>query len=294
MPKRIIVAGIYRSGTSLTSDLIRRWGAYAGHEEDIFEDEYGYMEHLALQKFNDELLNNNSRVPTPADQLMDKAQDPVLKEKALQILAAMDAEAEENQAVAWVWKDPRLPLVLPFWSSIWGDVVYVITVRHPVETIISAAKMEGLEPDQVPLSAGFAYWQFCMLNVLTFTQNSCRKLFIAYDQLIQNPQQECARLCHFLDTQCEISSEDAAQRINSLSAQISTEKHHFQHPQGLAEVGTTTREQRALFNFLRVKTMYPDEVFNNDDFAIYPGWMEYLQVIDMLVSSNAFNNTQIS
>jgi len=294
MPKRIIVAGIYRSGTSLTSELIHRWGAYAGREEDIFKDEYGYMEHLALQKLNDELLNNNSRVPTPADQLMDKAQDPVLKEKALQILAAMDAEAEENQAVAWVWKDPRLPLVLPFWSSIWGDVIYVITVRHPVETIISAANMEGLEPDQVPLSAGFAYWQFCMLNVLTFTQDSRRKLFIAYDQLIQNPQQECARLCHFLDTQCEISSEDAVQRINSLSAQISVKKHHFQHPQALAEVGTTTREQRALFNFLRVKTMYPDEVFNNDDFAIYPGWREYLQVIDMLVSSNAFNDTQKS
>jgi len=225
---------------------------------------------------------------------MDKAQDPVLKEKALQILAAMDDEAEENQAVAWVWKDPRLPLVLPFWSSIWGDVIYVITVRHPVETIISAANMEGLEPDQVPLSAGLAYWQFCMLNVLTFTQDSRRKLFIAYDQLIQNPQQECARLCHFLDTQCEISSEDAVQRINSLSAQISVKKHHFQHPQALAEVGTTTREQRALFNFLRVKTMYPDEVFDNDDFAIYPGWREYLQVIDMLVSSNAFNDTQKS
>jgi len=294
MPKRIIVAGIYRSGTSLTSELIHRWGAYAGREEDIFKDEYGYMEHLALQKLNDELLNNNSRVPTPADQLMDKAQDPVLKEKALQILAAMDAEAEENQAVAWVWKDPRLPLVLPFWSSIWGDVIYVITVRHPVETIISAANMEGLEPDQVPLSAGFAYWQFCMLNVLTFTQDSRRKLFIAYDQLLQNPQQECARLCHFLDTECEISSEDAVQRINSLSAQISVKKHHFQHPQALSEVSTTTREQRALFNFLRVKTMYPDEVFNNDDFAIYPGWREYLQVIDMLVSSNAFNDTQKS
>jgi len=294
MPKRIIVAGIYRSGTSLTSELIHRWGAYAGREEDIFKDEYGSMEHLALQKLNDELLNNNSRVPTPADQLMDKAQDPVLKEKALQILAAMDAEAEENQAVAWVWKDPRLPLVLPFWSSIWGDVIYVITVRHPVETIISAANMEGLEPDQVPLSAGFAYWQFCMLNVLTFTQDSRRKLFIAYDQLLQNPQQECARLCHFLDTQCEISSEDAVQRINSLSAQISVKKHHFQHPQALAEVGTTTREQRALFNFLRVKTMYPDEVFDNDDFAIYPGWREYLQVIDMLVSSNAFNDAQKS
>ena len=289
MPNRIIVSGIYRSGTSLTTELIHRWGAYAGRKDDIFEDEYGYLEHFALQKLNDELLNNNSRVPTPANQLVEKAQDPILKERALQILDAMDSEAKEDQAIAWVWKDPRLPLVLPFWSNIWGDVIYVIPVRHPVETILSAAKMEGFEPDEVPLSAGFAYWQFCMLNVLTFTESSRRKLFIAYDQLIQNPQQECARLCNFLDKQCEVLSENANQRIKEMSAQITAQQYHFQHPKALAEVETTTREQRALFNFLRVKTTYPDEVFNKDDFAIYPGWMEYLQTIDMLV---AFRNTQ--
>jgi hypothetical protein len=289
MLDRIIVSGIYRSGTSLTAELIHRWGAYVGQEADLFQDEYGYLEHLALQKLNDELLNNNSRVPTPANQLVEKAQNPVLKERALQILDAMDREAKENQAIAWVWKDPRLPLVLPFWSDIWGDVIYVVPVRHPVETILSAAKMEGLEPDQVPLSAGFAYWQFCMLNVLTFTENSRRKLFIAYDQLIRNPQQECARLCTFLDTQCRVLSENASQRITEMSAQITAKEHHFQHPKSLAEVETTTREQRALFNFLRVKTIYPDEVFNNDDFAIYPGWMEYLQTIDTLMS---FSNPQ--
>jgi hypothetical protein len=130
MLHRIIVSGIYRSGTSLVTELIHLWGAYAGREDDIFQDKYGYMEHFALQKFNDELLNNNSRVPTPTEQLVEKAQDPILKERALQILDAMDKEARENQAVAWVWKDPRLPLVLPFWSNIWGDVIYVVPVRH--------------------------------------------------------------------------------------------------------------------------------------------------------------------
>jgi len=285
MPKRIIVAGIYRSGTSLNTELVRHWGAYVGREGDIFQDEYGYLEHLALQKLNDELLNNNSRVPTPVVQLLAKAQDPVLKERALQMLDEMDKEAEQNQAVAWVWKDPRLPLTLPFWASIWGDVIYVTPVRHPVETIHSGAKMEGLEPEQVPLSAGFAYWQFCMLNLLTFTQNSNRKIFIAYDRLIQNPEYECTRLCKFLDDQCGIS-ENADERIQKMTAQITSSRYHFQHPQSLAEIETCTREQRALFNFLRVKTMYPNEAFIPDDFALYPGWLEYLQTMDMIVSMN--------
>jgi hypothetical protein len=284
MPERIIVSGIYRSGTSLTAELIHLWGAYTGREDDIFQDEYGYLEHLALQKLNDELLNNNSRVPTPVDQMSEKAQDPALRERAFQILDAMDDEAEQNGAIAWVWKDPRLPLVLPFWAKLWGDAVYVIPVRHPVETILSAASMDGLAPEEVPLSAGFAYWQFCMLNVLAFTENSHRKLFIAYDQLLQDPQRECTRLCHFLDEQCGIPPQDAGQRIKLMTSQIATDQHHFQHPWSLAEIETTTKEQRALYNFLRVKTIYPDEIFIKDDFALYPGWMEYLQTIDMLLS----------
>lgn len=284
MPERIIVSGIYRSGTSLTAELVHRWGAYVGRKDDIFQDEYGYLEHLALQKLNDELLNDNSYVPTPVDQMLEKAQDPVLQERALQILNAMDQEAEQNQAIAWVWKDPRLPLVMPFWANVWGDVIHIVPVRHPVETILSGASMDRLNPEDVPLSAGFAYWQFCMLNVLTFIQDSQRKHFIAFDQLLIDSQRACTRLCQFLDEQCSVSPSDAEQRIHSMTSQISTDKHHFQHPQSLSEIETSTREQRSLYNFLRVKTMYPDETFSQEDFALYPGWQEYLQVMEMLAS----------
>jgi hypothetical protein len=287
VPKRIIVSGIYRSGTSLNAELVHRWGAYVGREDDIFQDEYGYLEHLALQKLNDELLNNNSRVPTPVELMLEKAQDPVLQERALSILDGMDRETEQSHGVAWIWKDPRLPLVMPFWAQIWGDVIYIIPVRHPVETILSAASMDGIDPDTIPLSAGFAYWQWCMLNLLECTENSQRKMFMAYDQLLQNPERECTRLCQFLDEQCGVPSKDAAQRIERMATQISNKQHHFRHSQALASVKVTTREQRALYNFLRIKTMYPEESFIKNDFVLYPGWLEYIQVIDMLFSSGA-------
>jgi hypothetical protein len=125
-----------------------------------------------------------------------------------------------------------------------------------------------------------------MLNVIEFTEQNPRKQFIAYDQLLQHPQRECTRLCHFLDKQCGLSPKNSTQRIERMTAQISTKQHHFQHPEALAKVKVTTREQRGLYNFLRVKTMYPDEPFNKDDFALYPGWMEYIQAMDMLFSSS--------
>lgn len=283
MTQRIFVCGIYRSGTSLMTKLIREWGAYVGDENDIFQGDHDCLEHLALQKLNDELLGSNSRVPTKIDKLLEKAQDPLLKERALQILDAMDKETARNGNQAWVWKDPRLPLALPFWVNMWDDVTYVIPVRHPIETIFSSAKMEGLEPDQVPLSAGLAYWQYCMLNVLRFTQNSTRKIFIAYDQLIQNPERECTRLGQFLDG-LQGTTSNAEGRIRNMCSQISSNKWHYQHLQSLSEIETVTREQRALFNILRVKTLYPDEPINPDDFSLYEGWQEYLHILDILVS----------
>lgn len=294
MPSRIIVLGIYRSGTSLNTALVHRWGAYIGEQDELFSDRYGYIEHLALQKLNDDLLNNNVRVPPPADALVERSRDPIFKERALEIIHRMDKETKKNQAVAWVWKDPRLPLVLPFWANIWEDVIYVIPVRHPAETILSGAEMEGVPADNLPFSAGFAYWQYSLLNVLLFTQTSRRKIFMAYDQLIGNPLPECTRLCLFLDQQCERQTTSASQRIEAMVAQIDPRQHHHRNLKSLSEIEQTTREQRALYNFLRVKTMYPDEVFNKDDFALYPGWREYLQVMDMLLALSESPESEIS
>lgn len=281
MTKRIIVSGIYRSGTSLTTKLVREWGAYAGKSEDLFEDEYGYLEHLALQRFNDVLLNNQSRVPTEEHVLLEKVNDPELSRQAMQILDDMDSETKALGMKAWVWKDPRIPLALPFWSHFWADAIFVIPVRHPVETILSGAKMEGLDPDNVPLSAGLAYWQICMLNILKAAQNTPRKIFIAYDRLLQNPEEECRRLCHFLDG--EVSS-DSEERIKAMAAHIHDSQRHFKAPASLADLEVATAEQRALYNFLRVKTLYPDESYRESDFALYPGWLEYLQTMDALIS----------
>lgn len=290
MTHRIIVLGIMRSGTSLTADLIRHWGAYAGAEDDLWKAgvndprEYGYMEYKPLQDINDELLGGNDRVPPPNAELEEKAADPALGKKAMELLQDMDDQAIKNQSSAWIWKDARLTFTLPFWEKFWGDPVFVITVRHPTEVILSLAKTEDMPQDNLPYSAGFIYWQYSMLNLLLFTQQSRRKIFIAYDQLVQNPQSECARLSHFLDVHCEMPAESAEQRMEAMLPQIAQSQRHYRAGKSLAEAELATKEQRALYNFLRVKTMYPDESFNQEDFALYPGWLEYLQSMDALVT----------
>jgi hypothetical protein len=102
MPKRIIVLGIMRSGTSLTAELIRRWGAYTGGENNLWKSDindprgYGYMEYIPLQDLNDELLDHNERVPPLTGQLEERASNPIFRKKALALLEEMDQQATHN------------------------------------------------------------------------------------------------------------------------------------------------------------------------------------------------------
>jgi len=290
MSKRIIVLGIMRSGTSLTAELIRRWGAYSGGESNLWKSDvndprgYGYMEYIPLQNLNDELLDNNDRLPPQDQRMEERASDPMFRERAVGLIRDMDEQTVKNKFDAWVWKDARLPLTLPFWMKFWDDPIYVITIRHPAEVALSSAKTEDFDQDNLPFSAGLAYWQYCMLNILSFTQESRRKIFIAYDQLINDPLRECTRLCHFLDEHCEKSTEGSSQRIEAMLPQVTGNQRHHHYGKALAEMQQATKEQRALYNFLRVKIMYPDEAFQEDDFALYPGWREYLQAMDMILT----------
>jgi hypothetical protein len=290
MPKRIIVLGTMRSGTSLVAELIRLWGAYAGAEETLWKSDsadprgYGYMEYIPLQELNDELLDHNDRMPPLLEVMEAKAENQDFRRQASGLLEAMDERAAKDQAPAWVWKDARLPLTLPFWVNQWEDVIYVIAVRHPAEITLSAAKAQDFQEETPPFAAGLLYWQYCMLNVITYTQNNPNKIFLAYDQVISNPDQECSRLAEFLDLQCSLPRASSEQRHSMMRSAIAGNQRHYDYRKSLAEIEQATKEQRALYNFLRVKTVYPDEAFNRDDFALYPGWKEFLESLDALLT----------
>jgi hypothetical protein len=290
MPKKIIVLGTMRSGTSLVAELIRVWGAYAGGAENLWKSNiedprgYGYMEYIPLQELNDELLDHNDRMPPPIQLMEEKTENQDLRKRALDLIERMDERAVQNKAPAWVWKDARLPLTLPFWMKLWGDVSYVITVRHPAEITLSAARAQEFQEEDPPFSAGFLYWQYCMLNIITYTQNSPNKIFLAYDQILNSSQKECIRLSQFLDSQCDPSRESSEQRVNTMQSVVGGNQRHYDYKKSLAEIEQATTEQRALYNFLRVKTLYPDEPFRREDFELYPGWKEFLQSLDMLLT----------
>lgn len=287
----IIVLGVARSGTSVITDVIRRWGAYAGPESDLTAaDQWnprGYWEYEPLKAFNNELLAsvgaNRNVPPQTSDRLREQASNPEYRGRAVEMIGRMARQSEDRP---WVWKDPRLPVLLPFWTQIWSDVTYIATVRNPIDMALSQGRMAGvnLPVDSFPFSASLLVWQRYMLDLLEYTELSKRKLFVEYEQLLREPQATCERLALFLERMYGVTSDGAT--VRTMAAAIASD---FAHPSNasIADIRQATREQRALYSFAKAKVLAPDEPFVTSDFALYPGWHEYLQCVHALFQLRA-------
>jgi hypothetical protein len=127
-----------------------------------------------------------------------KAQDLDLRAAAEATVAQM-----ESHGPPWLWKDPALCHFLPFWRQILQDPVYVIAVRHPLDIAQSwqqFARGNRREPTAVP--SNLLRWQYMTSQVLTETANVSAKLFVEYEQHMQQPEEQARQLASFLGTHC--------------------------------------------------------------------------------------------
>jgi hypothetical protein len=286
----IIILGMPRSGTSLVAHMVQTWGAYGGANDDFRAADTwnpkGYWEYGPLRRFNKELLasiGTNERVPPDDDRpLKQKASEPEYRARALQLIATMQAGG-----AAWFWKDPLLSIALPFWNKIWKDAVFIIPVRDPYDSALSQQKMfeqkagKRLPLASFPLSAVLLYWQCYMLSALRNTESSRRKIFVEYEKLIQAPLKESRRLCRFLDAQFNTQPRDE-QTTAAMASVVDPNLRRNRGSRPFASLPLATPEQKKLYRFLRGKVASPFEPFRPADFALYPGWKDYLQSLDIL------------
>jgi hypothetical protein len=277
----IIVLGMHRSGTSLVANLLHSWGAYGGDKDILAQadesNQQGYWEHSPLVEFNQELLKSISAdwfIPpdgTSQKVLETRHSVPAYRCKAQQLIDAM-----QERNIHWMWKDPRLALLLPFWKQIWGDVLYVIVIRHPFETAISLKKRNFF-----PISASLLLWQLYMLAILRNTENSATKIFIRYDHLIHNPIDYCQYLSSSLEQFCEMPG-NRDKVIEEMTKVINPALWHNQSNSHFDDLPQATPDQKALYSFLLKKAEAPDAFFDESRFACYTGWKDYLHALDTL------------
>ncbi len=186
--RAILILGMHRSGTSAVGAALSVCGVDFG--EHLMKatpgvNEKGFWEHIDIAEIHDQLLLelgsswDDVRPLPPTWEKTSEAQ------RAMQSLRAV-IDRDFSNIPLWGVKDPRLCRLLPLWHILLSemdiDAGYVITLRHPVEVMLSLEKRDGFSQ-----AKALHLYATHLLNAEYWTRGY-KRMFVQYGDLIQNPE----------------------------------------------------------------------------------------------------------
>lgn len=217
MAAGLIIAGVGRSGTSTAAALAELAGLRPPRGADMMSgNEWnpdGHWESTSLVDFNDRLLattGQNWWTPSAAERNKSENLASLVSctNRARQIFRHA---FEEDRG--WLWKDPRLTVLLPFWDRVLGIQPLLIPYRDPLEVAASIARRDRLSMDVC-----LAIWERHSRNMLTTAANHS-VLFADYALLTEQSDIWIGKLVEFCAksglpvTESELNSAARVRRI---------------------------------------------------------------------------------
>ena len=186
-PPVLIMAGMHRSGTSLTSSLCQSGGLFIGKELNPPDkaSPLGHFEDLDFLWFHERALVSNGLAPTGFD-ITETV--PQLSEQAVAESHALVA-GRRALGVPWGWKDPRATMFLDFWAQQIPEAKFLLVFRKPWEVADSLFRRGDTDArlGNEPLRA-LKVWQQYNALILQFAKaHPSRVLVREFTQLIASP-----------------------------------------------------------------------------------------------------------
>jgi glycosyltransferase involved in cell wall biosynthesis len=187
----VILTGMHRSFTSLTSSLLTEVGINMGKSilpPDIHNPE-GYFENEDFLHFDRGIcsvsINSENSFPDWGWAVDERMNPDKLKEAEE---CAKKLVYDRRKLRLWGWKDPRISLMLDFWDSIIPHAKYVFVYRNPAEVYESVYKLKGIELFQKNPEYIEKCWRDHNKNILNFAlKNRERCVIVNTNKLTQNP-----------------------------------------------------------------------------------------------------------
>lgn len=194
MRKVVLVLGMHRSATSLTTEILSSYGLFVGDKEDLWEadqdNQRGYFENKNVVLLNDKILYENRMHWAMLKKKNDNLEETNYKVEINRILNDMLKNAGYNQAL--LLKDPRMCITEPIWKKQFDafhlDEYIVMVFRHPYEV----AKSLEIR-DNISFTYALKMWfynNFSALNNMAMCKTLVMVLnhndfFTAYDRQIK-------------------------------------------------------------------------------------------------------------
>jgi hypothetical protein len=175
-PPTLVVAGMHRSGTSMTAGVLGQCGLFLG-DRLIPADRYnvtGYHEDLDFLQLGmrmaraccDEREPGHHDWGITASGRIDRTPLDSLRAQAVRLV-----DARREGARPWGFKDPRASLFLDFWHSVMPEARFVLVFRAPWDVVASASRIEdGPFRDEPGLAA--SAWRLYNRELVAFARRS--------------------------------------------------------------------------------------------------------------------------
>lgn len=175
-PHAVLVAGMHRSGTSMTARVLGDCGLSLG-EQLLAPDRYnvvGYYEDLDFLRLGmrmataccDHRDRGHHDWGITESERLDRAPLAGFRDEASELV-----EAARKRGAPWGFKDPRATLFLDFWQELVPEASFVFVFRPPWDVIASTGRIEGGPFASWPGLAAKA-WRVYNRELLEFARRS--------------------------------------------------------------------------------------------------------------------------
>ncbi|WP_178990264.1 hypothetical protein [Winogradskyella schleiferi] len=179
--KILIITGMHRSGTSLTSNWLQRCSLNIGTELEgkKFSNPDGHFEDIDFLYLHEEILKSGN-VPyhgteNPNDFIISKSQ-----KKKIKVLLE-----QKNKSKEWGWKDPRTCLFLGVYRELIPSANYLVILRPYTEIIDSLVRRKYSPIERKIKSTKFGKLKLLKYE-LTLQKQSLSKEIEYYENAVIN------------------------------------------------------------------------------------------------------------
>jgi hypothetical protein len=242
----VFVLGMHRSGTSAVTRVVNLLGVPIGRPERLMpvqaDNPAGFWEHLALMDVNDAVLarlGGSWDAPPPAD----AHERTDLDDLARRARAEFDETYDGDR---WVFKDPRVSLLLPFWRGVLESDrrtdVAIVVLRNPLDIAASLARR-----NRFATAYALALWEH-YTHAIVRDATSLPALVVDYDTLVDDAPRVVDALDAFLTAHGQLDGgADRTEIRDFLAAGL----RHTRHDRAALDADArVTAEQRALYDVL--------------------------------------------
>jgi hypothetical protein len=246
----VVVLGMHRSGTSAVARGLQTLGVDLGNSligglPD--NNEKGFWEDKEVNAFNEGLL---ARLDSSWDRLANFNDERLKLDRWSDLRSAAVALLGRKLEPGRVFglKDPRMCLLLAFWRDVFAEIdvraSYLVVVRSPIAVAASLAKRDGF-----PAIKGVLLWAKYSVAAIRATHDQ-RRVFTAYDAIMDAPQREMKRVAHALDLP---AIADADERWREFADDFLTRdlQHHSSGESRLADWSQYPSFVNELYQFMK-------------------------------------------